>query len=59
MSLQIPTVIIPLLLISWLAQLRLCGNMTGEEYVKERNIAKYGGYACLAAAAVITVLKFF
>lgn len=59
MSLQIPTVIIFLLLVSWLAQLRLCGNMTGEEYSKERNIAKYGGIVCLAAAAVITVMKFF
>lgn len=59
MSLSIPTVIIPLLLIAWLAQLRLYGNMTGAEYAKERSIAKYSGYVCLAAAALVTVLKFF
>lgn len=59
MSLQIPTVIIPLLIVSWLAQLRLCGNMTGEEYSKERLIAKYSSIACLAAAAAIAVIKFF
>lgn len=59
MSIQIPGVIVPLLLIAWVAQMRLCANMTGQDYRRERNVTRFGGLACLAAAVVIGVMKFF
>ena len=59
MILEIPEMIIPLLLISWLAQLRLCRGMQGDEYRRERAFAQYGGLACLGLAIVCFVLQFF
>jgi hypothetical protein len=59
MSLPIPTVMIALLLIAWLAQMRLCANMDEQDYHRERLITRYGGLACLIAALAITVVKFF
>ncbi len=59
MSTQIPGVLAPLLLVSWLAQMRLYANMTGADYQRERAVAKYGGLVCLAAAVVTGLMKFF
>ena len=59
LQLDIPNVMIPLLLISWLGQVRLCRGWEGEEYRREKKVAQYGGLACLAAAAGVAVLNFF
>lgn len=59
MNLRIPVLLIPLLLIAWLAQMRLCANMEGSDYARERALTRYGGWGCLLAALGMTVLKFF
>lgn len=59
MNLRIPVLLIPLLLIAWLAQMRLCANMEGPDYARERTLTRYGGLGCLLAAFGMTALKFF
>lgn len=56
---RIPVMLIPLLLIAWLGQMRLCANMEGQDYARERALTKFSGLGCLLAAAGITALKFF
>ena len=58
MKTELPAAVIPLLLAAWLGQVRLYRGMRGEEYAKERTIAKYGGAACLAAAIGLFFVQF-
>ena len=55
---ELPTAVIPLLLVAWLGQVRLYRGMQGEEFVRERAIARYGGAACLAAAIGLFFVQF-
>lgn len=58
MKTELPTAVIPLLLAAWLGQVRLYRGMQGDQFVKERAIAKYGGAACLAAAIGLFFVQF-
>lgn len=59
MSVRIPGMLPPLLLLAWLAQMRLASNFPSEHYERERRVTGWGGWACLAAAAGIAAMKFF
>ncbi|MBQ5544525.1 MAG: hypothetical protein IIU00_02525 [Clostridia bacterium] len=50
---EIPGVLLPLLLLSWLAQMRLCANLPAEEYERERAVTRWGGLGCLAGAVIM------
>ena len=50
---EMPAVMLPLLLISWLAQMRLCANLPTEGYARERAVTRWGGPGWLAGAVIM------
>ena len=58
MRLELPTAVIVLLLAAWIGQVRLYRGLQGEQYTRERTIAKYGGAACFFTAIGLFFIQF-